>query len=115
MGYVRTPAGEVVLDPDEQVRDITHRIFDKFDELGTVYAVVRDLVKNGMSLGVRLQSGPRQGELIWSRPAVSNLVRMLRHPIYAGAYVYGREPKERAAAALLMSTCPQLLNKSGKF
>ena len=93
MGYVRTPAREVVLEPDEQVRAITHMIFDKFDELGTVYAVVRNLIKNGVSLGVRLPSGPRQGELVWSRPAVSNLIRMLRHPIYAGAYTYGREPK----------------------
>jgi DNA invertase Pin-like site-specific DNA recombinase/DNA-binding transcriptional MerR regulator len=110
MGYVRTPAGEVVLDPDEQVRDITHLIFDKFDELGTVYAVVRDLVKNGVSLGVRLQSGPRQGELAWSRPEVSRLVRMLHHPIYAGAYAYGREtksPRESSIPHVDMSPTPE--------
>lgn len=93
MGYFRTPSGEVVLEPDEQAREVTRMIFDKFDELGTVYSVVRDLIQNGISLGMRLHSGPRQGELVWRRPSVSHLSRVLHHPIYAGAYVYGRESK----------------------
>lgn len=92
MGYFRTPSGEVVLEPDEQARDVTRLLFDMFDELGTVHALVRDLVKNGISLPVRPQSGPRRGELVWSRPAVSRLIFTLRHPIYAGAYAYKREP-----------------------
>lgn len=95
MGYFRTPSGEVVLEPDEQARDVTRMIFDKFDELGTVAAVVRDLAQNGISLPSRRSSGSRQGELTWSRPAVTRLVFMLWHPIYAGAYAYGREPKNQ--------------------
>src|SRR5437763_4533361 len=31
-GYVKTPTGGLVLDPDEQVRDVVRLIFDKFDE-----------------------------------------------------------------------------------
>lgn len=95
MGYFRTPSGQVTLEPDEQARDVTRMIFDKFDELGTVHALIRNLVKNGISLPVRLPSGPRQGELVWSRPSVSRLIFLLRHPIYAGAYAYGRESKRQ--------------------
>ena len=93
MGYFRTPSGEVVLEPDEQARDVTRMVFDKFDELGTIYSVVRNLIQNDISLGVHLHFGPRQGELVWRRPSVSYLRHVFRHPIYAGAYVYGRESR----------------------
>ena len=35
-GYVKLPSGEVVLDPDEQVRSTIELVFDKFDELGSM-------------------------------------------------------------------------------
>jgi DNA invertase Pin-like site-specific DNA recombinase len=41
VGYVKTPAGEMVRDPDEQARAVVALIFDKFEELGSVYAVYR--------------------------------------------------------------------------
>src|SRR6266571_6274926 len=34
-GYLKLPHGEVVLDPDEQVRAIVQLVFDKFAELGS--------------------------------------------------------------------------------
>src|SRR6185436_249844 len=36
--------------------------------------------------------GAGQGRLEWRRPRRSALYEMLRHPIYAGAYAYGRSP-----------------------
>ena len=41
IGYVKTPAGGLALDPDEQVQAVVRLIFDKFDELGTAHAVTR--------------------------------------------------------------------------
>jgi DNA invertase Pin-like site-specific DNA recombinase len=35
MGYVKLSPDRVDMDPDEQVRDVVHLIFDKYDELGT--------------------------------------------------------------------------------
>ena len=43
MGYVKTPAGNFALDPDEQVRGVVQLIFTRFQVLGTALAVVRDL------------------------------------------------------------------------
>src|SRR3954454_5817128 len=50
-GYVKLPSGEVAFDPDEQARDVVRLIFDKFDELGSIYGVFHYLVRNGIRLG----------------------------------------------------------------
>lgn len=39
IGYVKLPNGQVALDPDEQVQAVVRLVFDKFDELGSVYAL----------------------------------------------------------------------------
>lgn len=89
-GYLLLPSGEAVLDPDEQVREMVRLIFDKFDELGTAWAVFRYLLDNGLRVGLRASRGPRRGELIWRRPTRGTVERLLHHPIYAGVYTYGR-------------------------
>ena len=83
-----------MLDPDEQARDVVRLVFDKFDELGTVSALLRYLVRNGIRLGVRPHFGPDKGELEWRRPNRTTLTFLLHHPIYAGAYSHGRRPTD---------------------
>ena len=89
-GYVRRPSGEVALDPDEQVQRVVHLIFRKFEELGTLNAVLRYLVRHHIQLGIRVREGPGKGELEWRRPNRMTLQNLLKNPIYAGAYAYGR-------------------------
>ena len=89
-GYLKLPTGEVVLDPDEQARSTVQLVFDKFDELGSFGRLYRYLVRNKIRLGMRVQRGPRRGQLEWRRPTLGTVARMLHHPIYAGAYSYGR-------------------------
>lgn len=91
VGYVRLPTGEVELDPDEQAREVIRLIFDKFDELGTIYGVFHWLIRNNIRLPIRPQSGAQKGQLDWRRPSISTLANMLAHPIYAGAYSFGRQ------------------------
>jgi len=90
MGYVKLATGEVVLDPDEQAQATVQLLFDKFNELGTLYGLFRYLVRNKVRLGMRIQNGPQRGELAWRRPALPTLNQLLHNPIYAGAYAYGR-------------------------
>jgi DNA invertase Pin-like site-specific DNA recombinase len=90
IGYVRTPDGGVGLDPDEQARAAVRLVFDKFAELRSARQVHRFLVGHDIRLGVRSYRGPDKGALTWRRPRLSTLYDMLRHPFYAGAYVYGR-------------------------
>lgn len=90
IGYFRRPSGEVVLEPDEEAREVVRLIFKKFEELGTLNAVLRFLVREGVKIPVRVSSGPEKGELQWHRPNRMTLQNILKNPIYAGAYAYGR-------------------------
>jgi DNA invertase Pin-like site-specific DNA recombinase len=92
MGYVRSAAGALVLDPDEQVQQVIRLVFRKFAELGTVNALLRYLVAHQIQLGMREHSGLARGEVVWRRPSRATLQNLLKHPVYAGAYVYGRRP-----------------------
>src|SRR4051812_10343767 len=92
IGYARVPGGGLMLDPDEQARDVVRLVFDKFDELGTVSALLRYLVRNGIRLGVRPHFGPDKGGLAWRRPNRTTLTFLLHPPVSAGASPRGRRP-----------------------
>jgi DNA-binding MarR family transcriptional regulator len=97
-GLVRRPSGEVVLDPDEQVRTVIALVFSLFDRIGTVGGVLSYLADNRIQVGIRLREGPDRGELEWRRPSRAMIQNMLRNPAYAGIYAYGRsagDPRRR--------------------
>jgi DNA invertase Pin-like site-specific DNA recombinase/transposase-like protein len=89
LGYFKTASGEVIQEPDEQACGMIRLVFEKFEELGSAYAVFRYLVVNGLHLGFRRHRGGRIGELEWKPPSPTRILSILRHPIYAGAYAYG--------------------------
>jgi hypothetical protein len=91
IGYVGLPSGGLALEPDEQAR-VVQLIFEVFEEVGTVNQLLQYLARHGIRLGIRPHSGPNRGRLEWRRPCRTTLLNMLHHPIYAGAYCYGRRP-----------------------
>ena len=93
-GYVILPTGEVDFDPDEQVQEVVHLLFDKFDELGTIYGLFHWLIRHDIQLPFRVRTGAQKGQLQWRRPSIATLAQILRHPMYAGAYSYGRRPTD---------------------
>src|SRR5207248_2420249 len=52
------------------------------------------LVAQQVQLPVRVHAGPSKGELEWRRPSRETLQIMLRNPVYAGYYAYGRRQVE---------------------
>lgn len=88
-GYVRTN-GQVAFDPDEQVRTFVSTVFTLFERCGSLSAVLRYLVQQGLQMPIRLQDGPDKGTLHMRRPYQAAIRNILRHPMYTGAYVYGR-------------------------
>jgi hypothetical protein len=90
MGYIRRLSGDVVKDPDEQAQAVIQLIFEQFARQTTIGGVLRYCVRHGSQLPYRLASGPAKGELDWRRPTRHTLRSLLHHPMYAGAYVYGR-------------------------
>ena len=89
-GYVRSPEGKIIFDPDEQVQAVIRLIFQKYEEFGTIHGVLNYLIQNDIRVGIRRHTGERKGELEW-RPAYESMVQhLLSHPIYSGVYAYGR-------------------------
>ncbi len=93
IGYVRTNTS-VALEPDEQARSVIQLVFDKFEELGSANAVLNFLRQEQIRIAVRMTYGPGLGTLTWRPPNRSTLLHILHHPIYAGAYVFGRNKTE---------------------
>src|SRR5271163_66634 len=58
-GCLKLPHGEVILDPDEQVRATVQLVFDKFAELGSYGKVYRYFKRHKICMGSRVQKGPR--------------------------------------------------------
>ncbi len=89
IGYVRTE-NSLALEPDDQAREVLRIIFAKFAELGSLSAMMRYLLKHDLKIGVRDHRGPDKKTLQWRSPNQATICGILHHPIYAGAYVYGR-------------------------
>src|SRR5262249_60954181 len=92
LGYLKTPAGEVIHEPDEQARGMIHLVFEKFDELGSAYAVFRYLILNDLKLGFRRQRGGRIGELEWRPAAPRRVFSVPKNPHYARGGASGNHP-----------------------
>ncbi len=112
VGYVWGPTGEIQFDPDEQVQQVVRLIFRTFEDLGTLGGLLRYLAQHQIQLGVRVREGPGKGELVWRRPNRATLQTMLKHPLYAGSYVYGRrqddprrkQPERPRSGRVVMTT-----------
>ena len=89
VGYIRSPSGDYIKDPDEQVQSVIELIFNKFFELRTINRLLQYLVKNSIEIGFRKKTKFDKGQLEWRRPNRMTLQYILTHPVYAGAYRYG--------------------------
>jgi DNA invertase Pin-like site-specific DNA recombinase len=99
-GYIRDAYGEIQMDPDEQVQQVIRLIFRKFEELGTLHALLQYLVEHQVQLGVRERTRAGGGLLTWRRPNRMTLQNLLHNPMYAGVYAYGRrqtDPRKKLA------------------
>ncbi len=109
IGYVRSPHGGFELDPDEQVRAVVRMIFEQFERFGRARKVAMTLIEQNIAIGVRPHAGPNRGLIEWRPAATSTVLKVLKHPVYAGYYVYGRmrvDPRRRTAKGLSRHRVP---------
>jgi DNA invertase Pin-like site-specific DNA recombinase len=88
-GYCWDELGRIETDPDERVRSMVERIFSKFRELGSARQVFLWLRQSQMKIPV-VRSTVRGAQIEWRDAAYHNVISLLKHPVYAGAYVFGR-------------------------
>ena len=88
-GYDVDELERLVLTRDEAVAEAFRMLFAKFDELSSARQVWRWWLDEGLKFPVR-RLRPRVLPVVWVRPAYRNILSTLKHPIYAGAFVFGR-------------------------
>ena len=88
-GYVKGPDDRLEKDPDTRVRSAIDLIFGKFAELGSVRQVYFWLDQQEIQLPV--QRGPEEAdEIVWRPARYHAVLSVLKNPVYAGVYAYGR-------------------------
>jgi len=97
-GYERDEEDRWVLTSDEAVQHAVRRVFDKFEELGTARQVFIWWREEGGPFPVR-RVEERHHPVVWVPVQYGQIYQMLRHPIYAGVYVFGRTETKRALDA----------------
>lgn len=93
-GLVRDSSGTVLLDPDRSIQERIRLVFAKFQELQSAQKVLIDLARSGLKLPRRQRTGPYAGEVLWKEPSIAALHAILKNPVYAGAFAYGRRQAE---------------------
>src|SRR6266699_519040 len=88
-GYCWNEIGQIEKDPDERVAGAIRIVLDKFRELGSVRQVMLWAQDAGIKLPVTRRSAIGC-KIEWRRAAYHSVLQILRHPMYAGAYVFGR-------------------------
>jgi DNA invertase Pin-like site-specific DNA recombinase len=93
-GLTRGAAGEIALNPDEEVQARLRLVFSLFKTLQTAKAVMRELVRHGLELPMRPPLGPAPHQVVWQPATTDRVLKILNNPSYAGAYVYGRRRQD---------------------
>ena len=88
-GYCWGMSGRIEIDPDERVAGAIRLVFEKFQDLGSIRQTYLWFLQSGVSLPVmRRNVGARWIE--WRPAAYHTVHQVLKSPIYAGAYAFGR-------------------------
>lgn len=74
-------------DPDEEVQRAVRLVFERFRIDGSIRSAIRYFRQHDLKLPVRRTA---TGPVSWVDPHPSHVQTLLHHPIYAGAYSYGR-------------------------
>jgi len=93
MGFAYDEAGNVVLDPDAQIRETIAYFFETFSRVGSACQTVKVFRKEGLCFPSRRLGGTT----VFQPLTASSAMRVLNNPRYAGVYVYGRRRYRRAA------------------
>lgn len=88
VGYVHADNG-IEKDPDHRVQQAVALVFTKFLELNSARQVMLWLLKHELELPVGM-IGRGGDAVIWKRASQRRVHNILRNPMYAGAYAYGK-------------------------
>jgi DNA invertase Pin-like site-specific DNA recombinase len=88
-GYCWDEAGRIVMDPDEHVVETIRLVLRKFAELGSARQILLWANQSALKLPVVVRN-LTICRIEWQAPAYHTVLQIIRNPIYAGAYAFGR-------------------------
>ena len=92
VGFVWGEAdGEVLFHPDEAVRAAVRAVFERFQDFGSARRVWLWFRSEGLSFPLQVHGSP----IRWVAPTYTAIYNVLRNPVYAGAYAYGKSRREQ--------------------
>ena len=81
--------GKVEIDPDRRVQEAIHLVFAKMTELGSARQVLLWFRGEKTNLPSLVLETPGR-DIVWKLPVYNTIWHMLRNPMYAGAYAFGK-------------------------
>lgn len=90
VGLCYDDQGRTILDPDRQVQGAVRLLFRIFRKTGAAYQVAQYFLGQGITFPKRVCGGAWDGKLVWEPLTVGRVLKVLKNPSYAGAYVHGR-------------------------
>jgi DNA invertase Pin-like site-specific DNA recombinase len=88
--------GEILLHPDEAVRGVIAAVFEQFARCGSARGVWLWLREQGLKFPLAKGGYTAfDGQLAWVEPTYHAVHKVLTHPVYAGAYVFGKTRHQR--------------------
>jgi len=83
------------MDPDEAVQRTVRVVFQRYDVEPSAWAVLRWAHRTGLKCPTRRTSAEGDSWVEWKPLPLSRLHEMLKNPVYAGVYTYGRRREKK--------------------
>jgi DNA invertase Pin-like site-specific DNA recombinase len=90
IGYMKSN-GSIEKTPDLRIQKAINLVFEKFLELGSVRQTTHWFVNND----VKMPSTWLTENVDWKLPGYSIIMKVLKNPVYAGIYAYGKTQLQR--------------------
>jgi DNA invertase Pin-like site-specific DNA recombinase len=97
IGYAYDENDLIAKDPDAQVQEAIALLFNTFRRVGSAYSLVREYDRQGLLFPCRQFKGYKLGEPSWKRLTQTQALNVLKNPLYAGIYVYGKTQIQNTA------------------
>lgn len=89
VGFRWASNGKVEIDPDRRVQEAVHLVFTKMVELGSARQVLLWFRGENTNLPALVLDAPGH-DVVWKLPVYNTIWHLLRNPMYAGAYAFGK-------------------------
>lgn len=91
-GYIWHREAGLGLDPDLRLQEVIRLIFTRFSELGSARQVLLSMTADKVHFPRPSDEG-RMTSFNWMPIRYRNVISVLKNPLYAGVYVYGKSEK----------------------